>query len=78
MRDDLLKVAGDTIDSYGALLDGSQQENFKVWDIWDIRAGYQSKWCAEAKTYEKQLQYLRDFLTKRANWIDKAIPKLPN
>ena len=77
VRDELLTVANDTIDSYGALLDGSQQENFKVWDIWNIRAGYQAKWCATANTYEKQLQYLRDFLSKRAKWMDDAIPKLP-
>ena len=77
VRDELLKVAGDTIDTYGALLDGSQQENYQVWKVWSIRTGYQSKWCAEANTYEKQLQYLRDFLNNRANWMDKAIPKLP-
>ncbi|MBQ7324245.1 MAG: CotH kinase family protein [Clostridia bacterium] len=77
VRDELLTVANDTIDSYGALLDGSQQENFKVWDIWNISAGYQAKWCATANTYEKQLQYLRDFLSKRAKWMDDAIPKLP-
>lgn len=79
VRDRLLSVANDTIDTYGALLDGgSQQENYLVWQIWDIRSGYQSKWCMEANTYEKQLQYLRDFLKKRAEWMDGAIPKLPN
>lgn len=78
VREELLMVANDTIDSYGALLDGSQQENFKVWNIWNLRAGYQAKWCATANTYEKQLQYLKDFLSKRAKWMDGAIPKLPN
>ena len=78
VRDELMKVANDTIDDYGGLLDGSQQENFKVWKIWNVRAGYQSEWCYEANTYEKQLQYLKDFLNKRAKWMDKAILKLPN
>ncbi|MBQ8383283.1 MAG: CotH kinase family protein [Clostridia bacterium] len=78
VRDRLLSVAGDTIDTYGAMLDGgSQQANFEVWKIWDIRAGYQSKWCSAENTYEKQLQYLKNFLQKRAAWMDNAIPKLP-
>ena len=78
VRDRLLSVANDTIDTYGALLNGgSQQENYEVWKVWDVRTGYQSRWCKEANTYEKQLQYLRDFLEKRAKWMDTAIPKLP-
>ncbi len=77
IRDPLMQVAKDTIDTYGALLDGSQQENYQVWQVWSIRTGYQSKWCAEANTYEKQLQYLRDFLDKRAKWMDKAMPSIP-
>ncbi len=78
VRERLLSVANDTVDTYAALLDGSQQENYKVWKVWGIRTGFQSKWCMAANTYEKQIQYLKDFLQKRAAWIDKAIPKLPN
>ena len=78
VRDRLLSVANETIHTYAALLEGSQQENFRVWQIWNVRAGYQSKWCMEANTYEKQIQYLIDFLQKRAAWMDDAIPKLPN
>lgn len=74
VRDDLLNTADITITTYSNLLDGSQQENFKVWQIWDIRTGYQSKWCMQANTYEKQIQYLRDFLTKRAAWMDENLP----
>ena len=78
VRDRLLSVANETITTYGALLSGgSQQENYQVWQVWDVRTGYQSKWCMEANTFEKQLQYLRDFLQKRANWMDQAILKLP-
>ena len=77
IREPLLRVANDTINTYGALLDGSQQENYQVWQTWNIRTGYQSRWCAQANTYEKQLQYLRDFLDKRAEWMDKAVPSLP-
>lgn len=75
VRDDLLEVAFSTITDYSGLLNGSQQENFAVWQIWDERAGYQSKWCSAANTYEKQIQYLRDFITKRAIWMDKNLPR---
>ncbi len=75
IKGDLLTTAESTIAHYSALLDGSQQENFEVWQIWGDRAGYQSKWCSDANTYEKQIQYLRDFLTKRAAWMDKNLPR---
>ena len=75
VRDDLLETADLTLTHYSALLDGSQQENFSVWKIWDERAGYQSSWCSAANTYEKQIQYLRDFLNKRAKWMDQNLPR---
>ena len=74
VKDDLLETADLTITYYSTLLDGSQQENFAVWQIWDERAGYQSKWCSAANTYEKQIWYLRDFLNKRAKWMDQNLP----
>ena len=75
VRDALMETADLTITHYSALLDGSQQENFNVWKIWDGRAGYQSSWCSAANTYEKQIQYLRDFLNKRAKWMDQNLPR---
>ncbi len=77
IRTPLLDRAEKTIAYYSALLDGSQQENFEVWKIWGVRAGYQSKQCYQANTYEKQIQYLRDFLKKRAAWMDSAMITLP-
>lgn len=74
VRDDLLDTADSAITRYSNLLDGSQQENFTVWQIWEIRAGFQSKWCMKANSYEKQIQYLRDFLTNRAAWMDENLP----
>ncbi len=78
LRDSLLDVAETTIDKYSELLDGSQQENFDIWRIWDERIGYQSRPCYKANSFEKQIQYLRDFLKKRAAWMDEAIPRLPH
>lgn len=75
IRDPLLDHAFAVINTYSALLDGSQQENFQVWQIWDKRVGYQSSWCKNANTYEKQIAYLKDFLEKRAAWMDKNLPR---
>lgn len=75
IRDPLLNRAYEVIDTYSALLDGSQQENFQVWKIWNKTVGYQSSWCKKADTYEKQIQYLKDFLEKRAAWMDKNLPR---
>ncbi len=77
VRIPLLECADATVTVYSGLLDVSQQANFDVWQIWDVRAGYQSSWCMKENTYEKQIQYLRDFLQKRSAWMDTAITKLP-
>lgn len=73
VRDGLLSAAEDCIDYYGDKIYASQEENFKVWDIWGTRAGYQSWRNADYETYELQLQYLRDFLQMRSAWIDENI-----
>ncbi len=78
VRQQLLSVADATITEYSEKLDGSEQENFAIWQIWDKRAGYQAEWCSKANSYEGQIQYLRDFITKRAAWLDGEIKKLPH
>ena len=78
VRELILRTTDETIDKYVNLLNGgSQQQNFTVWDVWDKRAGFQSKWCSAENTFEKQLKYLENFVLKRADFIDKTIPKLP-
>lgn len=73
VRDDLIAAAEKSIDEYSAKIYPSQEENFRVWQIWDKRVGYSSEWNAQQNTYELQVQYLRDFIHKRAEWIDNAI-----
>ncbi len=73
VRDELLQTAMDCIDYYGEKIYPSQVENFQVWDIWDIKAGYSSWSNYKANTYELQLEYLKDFLNDRADWIDENI-----
>ncbi len=76
VRDRLLSTANETVGTYGALLETSQQANFEVWQIWGKRAGYQAQWCSNADSYEKQLAYLKNFLQKRAAWLDGAVAEL--
>lgn len=73
VRDKLLDRAQKSIDENKAKVSASQEENFKVWDIWGIKAGYQSWASYNANTYELQIKYLEDFLAKRAAWIDANI-----
>lgn len=75
VKEPLLDKAYETIDTYSALLDGSQQANFEVWQIWDIKAGYQSNASNKANTYPKQIQYIKDFLEERAEWMDENLPR---
>lgn len=73
IKEPLLEMANATIDRYSALLEGAQQENFEVWQIWDERAGYQSRWCSAADSYPEQIAYLRDFLETRADTLDELL-----
>lgn len=73
VRDKLLDAAERSIDKNKARIDASQAENFAVWDIWDKKIGFQSWTTANIKTYDEQVEYIRNFLTKRAKWIDENI-----
>ena len=74
VRDSLVSEALNCIDHYSELLNaGSQQQNFRVWQIWGRKVGYQSWRNANYETFEEQVQYLKDFITTRAGWIDENI-----
>lgn len=73
VRDGLLAEAMSAIEEYGKKVNGSQGENFKVWKIWGIKAGFQSRRNMQYESYELQIQYLKDFLNMRAEWMDKNI-----
>lgn len=73
VKDKLLNTALTKIDEMTALIEPSQKANFAVWQIWDIRAGYSPHSLVKYNTYEKQIQYLKDFLNKRYAWMDANI-----
>lgn len=73
VRDELMETAFSTISHYSKRIYPSQQENFKVWQIWGIKTGYSSWSNNAANNYDLQIWYLKNFLTKRAEWIDNNI-----
>lgn len=73
IKTDLLETAITKIDEMAVIIEPSQQMNFAVWQIWDIRAGYSPRSLVSCNTYEKQIQYMKDFLYKRYQWMDEHI-----
>jgi len=52
----------------------SAEKNFERWPgILGKKIQYENKKCAKIATYEGQLKYLRDFIKKRYEWMDKTI-----
>lgn len=73
VRDKLLAAAENSIEKNSALTQRSQAENYKVWQTMGTQTGYQSWATANLYTYEQQIDYLRNFLEKRAAWIDANV-----
>lgn len=72
----LLDAGLKEIDRCAGILEPSQQENFKVWNILGKRVAYESRKTAGLKTYKEQLDYLRQFLKDRKVWMDQTIDSL--
>ncbi|MDE7229725.1 MAG: CotH kinase family protein [Oscillospiraceae bacterium] len=73
VRDKLLDTAYKSIDKNKAKIDASAEENFAIWDIWNKKVGYQSWATYNIQNYDGQVKYIKDFLAKRAEWIDNNI-----
>jgi hypothetical protein len=63
------------VDSIAKLLEESQKREFKKWPVlgqyvWRETQGYEKR-----NTYAKEVDYLKDFLTERWDWMDKVIAK---
>ncbi|MCL2450472.1 MAG: cytochrome ubiquinol oxidase subunit I, partial [Polyangiaceae bacterium] len=74
---ELLKLAMDTIDETAAQIYPSQVENFSVWPVMSERVTFQRSDAAKYDTYEKNVQYLKDFLTNRAGWMTAELGRQP-
>lgn len=73
VRDELLERAHRSIAENKAKIAVSQTENFAVWDILGKKTGYQSWATANIADYDSQVDYLEEFIEKRAKWIDENI-----
>ncbi|MCL2495695.1 MAG: CotH kinase family protein [Oscillospiraceae bacterium] len=69
----LLRTALREIDLCESVIDLSQKENYKVWDTMGKKAGFEPAGIARLNTYAAHLQHIRNFLTTRKAWMDKAI-----
>ncbi|MBR5060141.1 MAG: CotH kinase family protein [Clostridia bacterium] len=72
-KDVLLATALNTIDSQYALIAPSAELNFKVWDNLTEQVGEGTVDYTVYNTYEKQVLYVREFVIKRAAWIDRRL-----
>jgi len=72
-KDELYKVALDAVDSYSTELMGSAEQNFKRWPILTWRIGAGSVDPLVYDTYDKQVEYVRDFIEQRWNYMDERI-----
>lgn len=73
VKTELLQTGLEAVDLYSAMLDGSQQQNFLVWNIMGITVGASSVNPTVYDTYDKQVQYLRDFIRTRWTYIDNRL-----
>ena len=73
VKEELLRTALWAVDWYSAMLDGDQQRNFEVWDIMGSYIGMASVDPWIYNTYDKQVQYLRDFINTRWLYIDTRL-----
>lgn len=74
VRERIYQTAMATIDEAQQEVFPSAERNFERWDgILGKKIQYENKNCALIGTYEGQLEYLRDFVKKRYEWMDKTI-----
>lgn len=69
-KDDIMRII-ENIDTYYEMIAPSVTENFKLWPKFD-----DGKWYTVAKqpkNYPGQLDYLKDFLERRFNWLDSNL-----
>lgn len=77
VKDDLRATALASIDRHEAELAGSAEQNFLRWNIMPYQIGAGSVNAAVYNTHAKQVQYLRDFVAARWDYMDARINAAP-
>ena len=63
----------DFIDEQAFILDKAQQQNFTVWSIWESVDWVE---CPSLGSYEAEVEFLKEFYSKRVEWMNTAINEL--
>lgn len=63
----------DFIDDQVLSLDKAQKRNFEVWSIWE---SVDWVYFPSLGSYEKEVDYLKEFYTERLQWLDRELNKL--
>jgi hypothetical protein len=80
LREDLLATENvdRRIDEMAALLEESAERNFNKWKILGILTNISPPGFRDRKTYQSEIDFLKDWLARRMAWIDSAFPQKPN
>ena len=63
----------DFIDEQVLYLDKAQKRNFEVWSIWE---SVDWVYFPSLGSYEKEVEYLKEFYTERLQWLDRELNNL--
>ncbi len=61
------------IDRLYELVSPSAKCNFERWDVLNIKIGYQPRVLTKYNSYELQMEYLKEYITKRAAWMSENV-----
>jgi len=75
VKADLLGKTFDRIDETAKLLEKSQQMNFAKWRILGVYVWPNAGNVQERATYASEVEYLKNWLTERIEWMDQEINK---
>lgn len=65
------------VDAYATLLDEAQVRNFQRWPILGIYVWPNPTGYAERNTFQKEVDFLKSFMSTRLSWIDSNWPFVP-
>lgn len=73
VKDVLLNTALDTLEGQYKAIHNAQERNFILWDILNKKVGAGKVDHRTYNTFDLQVEYLRNFINDRYNWIDENI-----
>lgn len=71
--DGLVEYLYSEIDRLYDLVSPSAKANFEKWKILYIKVGYQPSALKAYNTYEKQIEFLKEYISRRAKWMSENV-----